>query len=154
MNDYGLVISEAGYDADTCAPENTIFDTRFDTPKALVSDTFNSVAAVTFIFSTTPPVGTTRLFTVKHPLGYTPVHLSYYDAERSSTPYGVIGRVSGRYYVTPGPFNLGHIVVKANATELYFDFERQPDPGGGFPAPNMVGITLTFKYYIFCNDSK
>lgn len=149
MNEYGLVISEAGYDADTCAPENTIFDTRFDTPKALVSDSIVTVGRVTIIFATTPGVGTTRLFTVKHNFGYTPLYFSYMDRKNSSTP--AMGYTVGHYYVgISGVSWLGQIICRANETELWYEFLHL----SGSPDINMIGKTFTFNYYLFCNDSK
>lgn len=154
MNEFGLVISEAGYDADTAAPENLIFDTRYDTPKALIDETLATVKRYNFLFTTTPPVGTTRIKTITHNFGYTPLILSYLDAPVSSTP--AMGYTVGEYFVgRSGAYWLGKITVKATATEIQFDFVRDPLPGGmGLTDINMVGKNFTINLYIFSNDSK
>lgn len=150
-DEYGLIISERGYDADTCPPENTLFDTRFDTPKADLDAAFKAVGSLNVIFTTTPPVGTTRLFTVTHNLGYKPAHLTYADDARSNPMFSVGGTVVGRYYVSDDFYGLGQILVKANETEFWFEFVRIPDTGGF--TLNMVGRTYFFKYFIFVNDT-
>lgn len=154
VNDYGLVISEEGYDAENCAPENTIFDTRYDTPKALIDETLNTVRRFNFLFTTTPPVGTTRIKTITHNFGYTPLIFSYLDRYVSSSP--LYGFTVGRFYVAvTGIYWLGQITVKATSTEIQIDFVRQPLPSGqGLSDINMVGKNFTINVYIFSNDSK
>lgn len=154
MNDYALIISEPGYDADNCPPENTIFDTRYDTPKAIIDTANPTVRRVTFIFTTTPPVGNTTLYEVNHNYGYRPLTLSYLDRKVSSTP--TMGQTSGHFYVAvTGIWWLGQIVVKSNTTKTWFEFQRTAyDPGSMFPADiDMTGKTFTFNLYIFANDS-
>lgn len=150
MNEYGLVISEPGYDADTCPPENTIFDTRFDTPKSMVSESLVTVGRITFQFNVTPAVGTRRIKTINHNFGYIPLLFAFYDRNGSSTNFSQsFGFTTGEIWLYTGNLTQGlRIVIKATATQITFDVIR--DSGS---TPNMVGKVVTVNYYIFSVDS-
>lgn len=156
MNEYGLVISKPGFDADNCLPEDTVFDTRFDTLKTPVLDDVDCVKVLNFVFTTTPPRGRTRLKTIKHNFGYKPLYLTYLDYGGSTgstiVPFGV---VSGRYELSPmlSTNDSAFLEIRANETELYFDFVRAAPLIGGPGGLNLSGTVAVVKYYIFVNDS-
>ena len=155
MNNYGLVISKPGFDADKCEPEDTVFDTRFDTLKAPVLDDVETVKVLNFVFTTTPPRGRTRVKTIKHNFGYKPLYLSYLDYGGSTGATIVpFGAVSGRYELAPvfSVNDSAYLEIRTNETEIYFDFVRNAAiiGSGGL---NLVGTIAVVKYYIFANDS-
>jgi len=159
MNDYGLIISKPGFDAEKCAPEDTIFDTRFDTLKAPISDDFDSVGVLNFIFSTVPPLGTTRIHTIKHGLGYKPLYLTYFDYGGSAGAPGsslfAINQVTGSYFLS-FPFSDNdriNLEIRVDEQNMYFDIIRKLPVFGGPSKTDLTGSVVVIKYYIFVNDS-
>jgi len=105
MGDYGLKISQAGFDVKTCNKENLVFSSKYDTLKPfLVGYGEKTVPAATAPYG---PSGE-ELLQVKHNLGYMPVSIifctSIWRDNTKFSPYAYksIGSISpdgGQYAV-------------------------------------------------------
>lgn len=134
MSNYGIKVSQAGYDVKTCNKERLVFSSKYNTLKLFVSGSgSHSVPAATQWFG---PSGTATV-EITHNLGYKPAFIVFCNSIWRDTskfsPYAYkgIGAISpdGGFY-------------SVDTTKLYIHLYN-----GDFSAR-----TIYYKYHIYYNE--
>jgi len=133
MGNYGIKVSQAGYDVTTAAKERLVFSSQYDTLKIFMSGG-GSVSVPLDADVWTP--GTTTV-EITHSLGYKPAFICF-----SSTPWGGNDELSPYAYKSIGvPHNIPNYGV--DTTKLYLTFYNA-DPASD--------ITVYYRYHIYYNE--
>ncbi len=118
--DYGIKVSQAGYDVLTATPSQLVFSSKYQTPK------IHSQGSGTLTDSS-------RTVTIAHGLGYVPMFLVHSQIDPVyASDYGA----TTEYFISPyiNPIGAGHadrnIIAWADSTNLYI--KARPDFGKTF----------------------
>jgi hypothetical protein len=135
MSDYGIKISQAGYDVKTANKERLIFSSAFDTFKVF------AVGNGTQLVPHAPSLGsvTTVILTIAHNLGYKPAFWVYTDNPMFYTA-GQLSPYSTRSVGVPAYSGIDYAV---DSTNLYI-YLNNSHPTNDY--------TFEYRFYIFYNQ--
>ena len=133
MGNYGIKISQAGYDVKTCDKERLVFSSKYNSLKVERTGS-GSVVVPKNVDPWTPG---SVLVEITHSLGYKPVFICF-----SSTPWASNDKLSPYSYKGIGvPHNIPNYAV--DTTKLYITFYNA-DPSND--------ITVYYRYHIYYNE--
>lgn len=135
MADYGIKISQAGYDVLSAAKERLIMSSKYDTFKVSgVGSGTQLVAAAPAVFSVT-----TVIVTIAHGLGYKPAFWVFTD----NPLFYTAGQLSPYTSKSIGVAAYSGIDYAVDATNLYI-YLNNANPASS--------VTFEYRYYIFYNQ--
>jgi len=131
MSDFGIKISQPGYDVKTAAKERLVFSSQYDTFKLFKSGSGSQAVPAS--------VGTTSgkaIVTIAHDLSYTPAFICF-----TSTPYSADDQMSPYAYKGVGSL---HNIAKyyVDTSNLYIIL---------YNAINSIK-TFYYRYHIYYNE--
>ena len=129
MSDYGLKISESGYDIKTTTDLHLILTSKFPFLKANVQGSGSFTVNSNDVYS----------LTITHNFGYYPVYMHYTMVDATSA-----SRFLGRWSATSGSGDTIGIESYVTTTNLVIAWQDTAS-GGTWPFP----YTISFYYYLF-----
>lgn len=137
MSDYGIAVSQPGYDVKTATDQQLVFTSKYRT------FTIFAAGSGSVTIQNNSPTWTPVQLDITHNLGYRPAAIFY--TELGSAFRTIIGMVAGQYANVPFTWPIGgdgSIIPWVTTTNLSVRYGGQQGTAG-------VSETINYKYYIY-----
>lgn len=134
MSDFGMKVSQGGYDVKTAAKERLVFSSKYDTFKVFASGSGSQLVGA----APGPGLRTTVVVNVTHNLGYKPAFWVFTD----NPIFYTAGQLSPYSLKSIGVSAYSGIDYAIDTTDLYIYLNNS--------SPSAK--TIEYRYYIFYNQ--
>lgn len=135
MNDFGIKISQPGYDVKTAAKENLVFTSKYDMLKLFTSGSGSQSVPAADVPTLTSGTATVE---ITHSLGYKPAFMVF-----CSSIWRTSDKLSPYAYKSIGSISPDGGQYAVDTTKLYIHLYNG-DPGGA--------RTIYYRYHIYYNE--